>query len=159
MNLHRQIPRTLDEEHRASLALLDRVERTLLRGAESERSALARPLIRLIDRDMQQHFGFEEDELFPRLAEAGDDGIAALLAQEHADLRELGTELRPLALALAEHGALDAAQGAAFKRLALELVERMVAHIQKESMALLPLLDELLDDETDRELSFAYSAA
>ena len=34
----------------------------------------------------------------------------------------------------------------------------MVAHIQKETMALLPLLDDLLDEDSDRELSFAYSA-
>jgi len=50
------------------------------------------------------------------------------------------------------------AAAAALKRLMLELVERQVAHIQKESMALLPVLDDLLDDETDRQLAFAYAA-
>ena len=54
---------------------------------------------------------------------------------------------------------LDAAQAGDFRRLALELVERQVAHIQKESMALLPMLDDLLDDETDRALSFACTSA
>ena len=54
---------------------------------------------------------------------------------------------------------LDAAQTGDFRRLALELVERQVAHIQKESMALLPMLDDLLDDETDRALSFACTSA
>jgi hypothetical protein len=39
------------------------------------------------------------------------------------------------------------------------MVERQVAHIQKETMALLPLLEDLLDDDADRELSFAYAAA
>jgi hypothetical protein len=33
-----------------------------------------------------------------------------------------------------------------------------VAHIQKETMALLPMLDDLLDDDSDRELAFAYAA-
>ena len=37
------------------------------------------------------------------------------------------------------------------------IVERQVAHIQKESMALLPLLDDLLDEDDDRELAFAYA--
>ena len=46
----------------------------------------------------------------------------------------------------------------ALKRGVLELVERLVSHIQKEEMALLPLLDDLLDDETDRQLAFAYAA-
>ena len=41
--------------------------------------------------------------------------------------------------------------------MASELVERQVAHIQKETMALLPMLDDLLDDETDRQLAFTYS--
>jgi hypothetical protein len=39
------------------------------------------------------------------------------------------------------------------------MVERQVAHIQKETMALLPLLDDLLDDELDRELAFAYASS
>jgi hypothetical protein len=39
------------------------------------------------------------------------------------------------------------------------MVERQVAHIQKETMALLPMLDDLLDDDTDRELSMSYATA
>ena len=48
--------------------------------------------------------------------------------------------------------------GSSFRRGALEIVERQVAHIQKETMALLPMLDDLLDEETDRELAFAYAS-
>ncbi len=44
------------------------------------------------------------------------------------------------------------------KRGALELVERLVAHIQKETMALLPMLEDLLDEDSDRELAFAYAS-
>jgi hypothetical protein len=55
---------------------------------------------------------------------------------------------------------LDAGAGwHALRPLALEFVERQVVHIQKETMALLPLLDELLDDDTDRDLAFAYAAS
>lgn len=153
----RRIPQALDDEHRVSLALLDRLERTLQRGAGSEWAALARPLLALIDQDVTQHFRFEERELFPRLADAGNDGIAVLLEGEHADIRELCAELRPLAAVLAYSGTLPAAERAAFKRLALELAERMVSHIRKETMVLLPLLDDLLDDATDQELSMAYA--
>ena len=46
---------------------------------------------------------------------------------------------------------------AAFQRLALELLERMVSHIQKETMGLLPLLEDLLDEQTDRDLALAYA--
>ena len=159
MQFARQIPNALDDEHRATLALLDRLERSLARGADSEWAAHARALRGLIDQEIVHHFGFEEDELFPRLAEAGDGGIAALLTQEHDDIREIGAELRPLAQALAEHGTLEPAPRAAFRRLVLELVERLVSHIQKETMALLPLLDDLLDEDTDRERAMAYAGA
>ena len=50
-------------------------------------------------------------------------------------------------------------QSGDFSRIEIELFERQVAHIQKESMALLPMLDDLLDDETDRALSFACTSA
>lgn len=33
----------------------------------------------------------------------------------------------------------------------------MVAHIQKETMGLLPMIEDLLDDDTDRELALAYA--
>ena len=155
----RQIPNALDDEHRASLALLNQLDRAVMRGTEAEWAAQARPLLGLIDQEVVHHFGFEEDELFPRLADAGDGDIAALLAQEHADIREIGDELRPLAQALVEHGTLAPEQRAAFKRGVLELIERMLSHIQKETMALLPLLDDLLDEDTDRELSMAYASA
>jgi hemerythrin-like domain-containing protein len=55
-------------------------------------------------------------------------------------------------------GRLDDAPWAALRRLAQEFVEREVAHIQKESMALLPMLEDLLDADTDAELALAYSA-
>jgi len=44
------------------------------------------------------------------------------------------------------------------KRHALEMIERQVAHIQKETMALLPMLDDVLDDDDDRALAFACAA-
>jgi hemerythrin-like domain-containing protein len=159
MPFTRQTPQALDDEHRATLALLDRLEHSLTRGDLADWSAQARPLLGLIDTEVAHHFGFEEEALFPRLADAGDGDIAALLAQEHDDIREIGTELRPLAQVLAAHGTLDGAPKAAFRRLGLELVERMVSHIQKETMALLPLLEDLLDEDTDRELAMAHAGA
>ena len=53
---------------------------------------------------------------------------------------------------------LDDAGWIDLQRGALEIVERQVAHIQKETMALLPLLEDLLDEDDDRELAFAYAA-
>ena len=162
MSFQRQVSHALDEEHRANLELLGRVEQALARAPRGGRDAELLRLVgafgRHIEQDISRHFDFEESELFPRMAEAGDGDMAALLLEEHAAIRAVAAELLPLARAAAA-GTLDDAGWDALKRGALEMVERQVAHIQKETMALLPLLDDLLDDESDRELAFAYAAA
>ena len=158
------VSRLLEDEHRANLDLLGRLEQRLARSprgagqADGDLTLLLSQLVRQLQRDTTQHFDFEESELFPRLADAGESDIALLLREEHEAMRELAGELLPLALAAAS-GALDAKGWQALRRATLEMVERQVAHIQKESMALLPLLDELLDDETDQRLALDYLAA
>ena len=155
MSYRRETPRLLDAEHRAALALYGQLEQALAARDRAAIDRLAAPLARHLEDEVVRHFRFEEDELFPRLADAGEGDIAELLAEEHAAVREVAAVLLPLALA--GPGTLDAARYETFRRHVLELVERQVAHIQKESMALLPMLDDLLDDDTDRALSFAAS--
>lgn len=152
----REVSRALDEEHRATLALLGKLELACARGDRLD-AGLADALARLMQADVTRHFAFEETALFPRLSEAGDGDVAALLADEHEAIRQVAAELMPLAQAAAR-GALDTAAAHRFRRTMLELVERQVSHIQKETMALLPMLDDLLDENTDRELAFAYRA-
>ena len=163
MNFSRQTSHTLHEEHRANLDLLGRAEQALVRAPRGEGPRdpdlikLVGALARNLEQDIDRHFRFEENELFPRMSEAGDGEIAMLLIEEHEAIRAVAEELLPLTRA-ASAGTLDGAGWDALKRGALELVERQVAHIQKEEMALLPLLDDLLDDETDRQLAFDYAA-
>ena len=155
-----QVSHVLDTEHRSNLDLLGRVEQALARAgdAQGEFARLAPAFVRLIEQDIGRHFGFEENELFPRMADAGEGDIAELLREEHEAIREVAAEVLPLARGAAA-GTLDSAGFAALRRGASELVERQVAHIQKETMALLPLLDDLLDDDLDRTLAFAYAAS
>jgi hemerythrin-like domain-containing protein len=154
-----QVSRILDDEHRSNLALLGKVEQALTRAPrfDPELAGLIGQLARAVEHDIDRHFRFEEESLLPRMAEAGDDEMAGLLVEEHDAIREVAGELLPLAR-LAAQGTSDEAGWSALRRSALELVERQVAHIQKETMALLPLLDDLLDDDTDRELAFAYAS-
>ena len=159
----RHVTQALDTEHRNSLDLLGRVEQAFARAPRSgaaidpELARLASAFARLIEEDIARHFEFEERELFPRMAESGEGDIAELLTEEHDAIRAVAREILPLAQAAAA-GALSEADFDALRRGALEMVERQVAHIQKETMALLPLLDDLLDDDTDRELAFAYAS-
>lgn len=158
-----QVSRMLDEEHRANLELLGQLEQALVparRAAAGHDAALATVLNRFsrhLAHDVGRHFEFEENELFPRMAEAGDGDMAALLTEEHAAIREVAAELQPLLVGAAA-GTLSRSGWDALTRTTLEIVERQVTHIQKEAVALLPLLDDLLDETTDRELTFAYRA-
>lgn len=153
MTFRRQTPRALDAEHRSALALYGKLEQAIRAGDRDAMARVAPALARHLAVEVAHHFDFEERELFPRLAEAGEGDIAELLREEHDAIREVAAELAPLA----ERGpaALDAPGLDRFRRLAAELVERQVAHVQKETMALLPMLDDLLDDDADRALSFA----
>ena len=163
MSFQRQVSRALDDEHRANLDLLGRVELAFARAPRAgaardpDLAQLAGKFARHIEQDIGRHFDFEERELFPRLADAGEGDIAGLLAEEHEAIRAVAAELLPMARAAAA-GTLDDAGWGALKRGSLEMVERQVAHIQKETMALLPMLDDLLDEDTDRELAFAYAS-
>lgn len=154
-----QVSRMLDDEHRANIALLGQVEQMIARSPRwnPEHAGLMRQLAALLENDVERHFGFEEEQLFPRMTEQGDGGMASLLQEEHEAIREVCTELLPLARRAAQ-GSIDESGWSELRPLALELVERQVAHIQKESMALLPLLDDMLDEEADRELAFAYAS-
>jgi hemerythrin-like domain-containing protein len=163
MGFARQVSRALDDEHRTNLDLLGRIEHALVRRPARSVAAdpgfvqLAGAFARHIEQDIGRHFDFEEGELFPRLAEAGEGNIAELLKEEHDAIRVVAEELLPIARAAAS-GTLDNAGYDAFKRGAVEMIERQVAHIQKETMALLPMLDDLLDEDADRELAFAYTS-
>jgi hemerythrin-like domain-containing protein len=161
MTFHSQVSRLLDDEHRSNLDLLGRVEQAFARGARGgpspETTRLLADFARHVEHELARHFEFEERELFPRLADAGEGHITALLTEEHDTMREVADELLPLVRG-AIAGTLDAAGHDALKRSMFEMIERLVSHIQKETMGLLPMLDHVLDEETDRELAFAHAS-
>jgi hemerythrin-like domain-containing protein len=153
-----QVGRMLDDEHRANLALLERVERGVA-GAAGLSPALGKLLAdfaHAMQVDIGRHFDFEEQVLFPRVAEMGDASILELLRHEHDAIREVAAELLPLARQAAA-GAADKQTWERLRLLTLELVERQVSHIQKETMALLPVLEDVLDAQTDGELALGYA--
>ena len=156
MDFNRHISRRLHAEHEATLALWGRLEQTLaLRGAKpptGEDLRLVRDCAAQIADEVTRHFAFEETDLFPLLAASGDGDIAALLAEEHAAIRAAARRFGELA-----RPAADAQAGwPELRALALELAERLVSHVQKEEMSLLPSLEDLLDEETDQALAGSY---
>ena len=67
----------------------------------------------------------------------GDEAIGAHLKEEHDAILPLGKQLAAMARSALENG-FDEVGWNAFRGATGELVERMLAHIQKEEMALLP---------------------
>jgi hypothetical protein len=70
-------------------------------------------------------------------------------------MRPLGLRLATLAREASAQG-FDQAKWEEFRRVGLELCERMLAHVQKEEMALLPLLDEVMDADSEARLYENY---
>ena len=144
----RQVSRRLHEEHQATLALWTRVEAAL--GAGKADAALMRSAAASLAEEIERHFEFEEKQLFPRLAQAGEGDIAELLSEEHETIRSAGRQFIAAAKENPAHPEL--------KALGLELAERLVSHVQKEEMSMLPALDDLLDDEPDEALALELSS-
>ncbi|MDP6706698.1 MAG: hemerythrin domain-containing protein [Alphaproteobacteria bacterium] len=160
------VTRVLHEEHLQLLALLNRFEDFLVRHRKAKRldtdqietASLLRDLVTTLDAEVDRHFSFEETELFPSLEEAGDAMIATVLRADHEILRPLAREIAGAArTALAE--TLEGTDLDSFRQQGMEYVERQMTHIQREEMALLPLLEDLIDEETDQRLRSDYAAA
>ena len=164
MDFLRQTTRRLYAEHAATYALLDRFEQGLAgRGRVWPPAAgdtvwpeLARAVAAALETEVTRHFAFEEERLFPRLREGGADDMATLLAEEHVVILEVAGRVDSL-LRRAGSSGLDPAGWQALRVGGRELCERLAAHAHKEDSALLPLLDELLDEDLDRELFYGYA--
>jgi hemerythrin-like domain-containing protein len=163
MTFANPVSRTLHDEHGATVALMERLEQLLARfrrgGMPDARDAVVAQLLADlavgVAAEVQRHFAFEEERLFTYLAANGDEAIGAHLTDEHGAIRPLGTAVARLAGAAAARG-FDPASWQEFHRLGRELVERMLAHVQKEEMALLPLIEEGMDAETAERLLREY---
>jgi hemerythrin-like domain-containing protein len=157
-----RISQTLHEEHRATIALVERLEQLIARHRRAAPDTADRNVAQLlselsagVEAEVERHFAFEETRLFSYLADMGDEEISAHLTDEHNAMRPLGTQVASLARDASARG-FDNETWSEFCRKGQELAERMLAHIQKEEMALLPLLDDVIDAETDARLCQDY---
>jgi hemerythrin-like domain-containing protein len=161
-----KIGQLLHQDHVQAISLLQKLEEFLI-GQTSKRPpdvgnetivALLKNVATIIDDEITRHFGFEEEHLFPALAEAGETGMTSFLAQEHAMIRPVAQELGTLARAALKDG-FTPDSWKQFHSLGLEMVEREIFHIQKEEMGLLSAIAALLDPMTDGELAMKFAEA
>ncbi len=163
MTFSRRTAQLLHEDHQQTISVVEGLERMVTKARkhppdinEPQTRASLKNTVGAIDEEVSAHFTFEETELFTRLEDMGDMAIGQHLRGEHAAILPLGKSVVELA-----KEALDSEftpeSWAMFRKVAGELIERMYVHIQKEEMALLPALDDLLDDQTDMDLAMSYS--
>lgn len=163
MSYTNRISQTLHEEHGATVALMERLEQMLARGrrggppdiADGNVVRLLSDLSASMEAEIGRHFAFEEDHIFAYLEAIGDAGIGEHLTGEHAAMRPIGTRVAELARAAAANG-FTQAEWEEFARLARDLSDLMLAHVQKEEMALLPVIEENMDAETEARLYQEY---
>lgn len=156
-----QVAHLLDEEHRQTLDLVAAAEQAYARtrGDAPRDDALLAATCRLhehLAHHVPRHFAFEEEVLFPRLADAGERDICDLLAEEHDAIEGVIAKILPLApqVAMLEPAAFDA-----LKRAVQDVAMQLRAHIEKESMGLVPLCDDHLPQDADAALALAYASA
>ena len=164
MEFSRRITNTLNDEHMATIALLNNLEALLMEHGpknppKPDNAAAARlfaDVTAAVESEIGTHFAFEEEQLFPRLAELGDADICVLLKEEHDAILPVGKELSEMSRAARAEGFSGETWGT-YRRLGLELLERMISHIQKEEMGLLPALEDVLDEDADVGLANEYA--
>ena len=162
MSFTNRISQALHDEHGATVALMERLEQLIARNRRSPpvvgEPAVSRLLSDLstgVEGEVERHFAFEEDHLFAYLREVGDVAIGEHLTSEHVTMRPLGTRLAAIARSSAGKG-FEPVEWTEFCTLGRELADQMLAHVQKEEMALLPLLEETMDTETEARLYQEY---
>ncbi|HXZ22218.1 MAG TPA: hemerythrin domain-containing protein [Pseudolabrys sp.] len=163
MSFTNRISQTLHDEHGATVALMERLEQLLARGrrggppikSDSNVARLLSDLSSGIESEIERHFAFEEDHLFTYLEAMGDAGIGEHLTSEHEAMRPLGKRVAELARAAMANG-FTSAEWDEFTRLGQELGGLMLAHVQKEEMALLPIIEDNMDSETEARLYQEY---
>ena len=150
----------LHEEHMATLALLERLERFVANkeppgkldiGARTLLSDLAAAF----ESEIRHHFAFEEKHLFDYFAQSGDTEMAQHLTTEHEQIRNVGVRIIAMARAAAVSGFLPSAWSE-FRLLARHLAEQLTAHVHKEEGVLVPLLQDSMEGDTEEQLYTAY---
>ena len=158
IDVMRNVTRRLHDEHMTAIALLDRFGAFLRRqgdrppAVDGAAAGMLGELSAALGGEISDHFGFEEEALFPRLAAAGEAEFCDMLRAEHGEIRPIAARL--IELADAGRGAgFDISDWAEFRRLGSLLIDRLGDHVRKEEAGLLPALEDILDDAEDVRLA------
>lgn len=117
----------LSREHHSALKLALDARRAAASGDPERVRAQAAACARMFDSEMEAHFVCEENDLLPRLAEAGEDVLVARTRREHEELRALVARLPDADAAILQRFAERLSAHVRFEER--ELFEVMQAHL------------------------------
>jgi len=166
MMFENPVAQRLHDDHMAVRAVLERLNSALRSTRPSSlpdfsnlelRSALGE-IATVIETEIREHFRLEDDDVFPRLADAGEGAIGTLLAEEHITILALCDQVVDL-VARSRKGDLAVEDWAKLWRAATALIEDLLSHIDKEETGLVPQIEDLLDaDECAEIIARSYAA-
>lgn len=163
MEYTRATARAMHDDHMAVNALLDRVERFVEQHGSDDIPDHTRPevgqllseLRAAVEGEITSHFSFEEESLFPILEEAGAGDMCAILRRDNQVLLPQGMRLAEIAGPAGRSG-FTAESWSEFRRDALTFADGLRGHANKEEMGMVPALEELLEEDQDRDLIARY---
>lgn len=150
--LHQDHLRTLETMNTLEQRIMGPGKACPLSVDDADDQALLATIIAMLDEDIDRHFAFEEQVLFPELDKRHVGEVTQALIQEHDAVRSLAAALRDIA-ERARRETLDAEAWGAFRYAAMDLVPSVLFHIQKEEMTVIRQLRVLLPVEIDQDLA------
>lgn len=125
-------------------------------GDDADRAQL-QALIRIADADIDRHYRFEEELLFPRLVAAGLGPMVDVLVMEHDAVRAIVGPLRASAETALGDG-FTKETWSTFREGVFDLINSVSFHIQKEELGVIRQLATVLGADADRELGRLYAS-
>jgi hemerythrin-like domain-containing protein len=125
-------------------------------GDDADRAQL-QALIRIAEADIDRHYRFEEELLFPRLVAAGLGPMVDVLVMEHDAVRAIVGPLRAGAETALSDG-FTKETWSTFREGVFDLINSVSFHIQKEELGVIRQLATVLGADADRELGRLYAS-
>ncbi|WP_448190017.1 hemerythrin domain-containing protein [Azospirillum sp. sgz301742] len=159
-----QIGRLLHDDHERCLRAVQNLETLLARQGPGKPADLTDPKVRavlveakgVLAQETATHFAFEEEHLFPLLAEVGEQPMVLTLVSEHEAIGPIAEDVVQLITQALKAGAFTSEDWTEVHTLGLELAERQIFHVQKEEMGLLAGIGMMLEPDVDSRLAETY---
>ncbi|WP_167730481.1 hemerythrin domain-containing protein [Terasakiella sp. SH-1] len=148
----------LHREHQRTLQVLNALDGWQGKPQPDQLAPIENLLKDVIDvtkSDVQDHYAFEEQHLFPVLRNNGADFMVNMLSGEHELIRPIAQALQSLSETALETG-FTQESWAEFQTLSADFIGHETFHIQKEEMGLINAINAMFTPEEETPLIALY---